>query len=163
MAALKRKNEDDVDACVAGPRHSERLLKKSKTSHVREKRGVVKRSKSPVRGKGDTKLSPVLDATLARMEELKAAFGKVAKALKPVLAEIAQRTEKEITGNTTELEENDDYKSAMKALDGLLERRKEVEANRLRQDMNALAQKRLAAESLIKREYDVRFTHGGLV
>ena len=161
MAVLKRKNEGDVDACAAGPRHSERLLKKPKVSHVRDKREVVKRSRNPVRSKPGAKLSLVADATLARMEELKAAFGEVAKALKPALAEIAERTE-EIVGDTTELKENDDYQSAMKALDGLLERKKEVEASRVRLEMNALEQKRLAAEILIQQEYEVHFTHSRL-
>lgn len=162
MAALKRKNEDNVEAFAAGPRHSERLLKKTKTLHVKEKRGAVKQSRTPVRGKVDAQLSSKADARLARMAELKAAFGKVATALKPVLAEIAQRTENEIVADNNELENNQDYQSAMQELDIYLAERKEIEANRLRIEIHALDQKRLGAESLIKREYEVDFTNGRL-
>ncbi|KAL9119858.1 MAG: hypothetical protein Q9187_003585 [Circinaria calcarea] len=155
MPAMKRKNEDDGGECAAGPRQSERLLKKTKTSYAKEKRGATKRSGSPVRGKPNAEPITMADAKLVRMGELKEAFGKVAAALKPVLAEVAERTVNELAAGAELRKDNENYLSTMRALDGYLSERKEIEAGRLRQEMAALNRDRLAAESLIKQQYEV--------
>ena len=156
---MKRKNEDDGGECAAGPRQSERLLKKTKTSYAKEKRGATKRSESPVHGKPDEEPITVVDANLARMGELKEAFGKVAAALKPVLAVIAERTVNEVVADAELRKDNEDYQNTVKALDGYLSERKEIEAGRLRQVMDALNQDRLGAESVIEQQYEVSPTH----
>lgn len=100
---------------------------------------------------------PDVEANLRRQLELKVVYRAVAKALKPVLAELAQRTEHELEWDEKAHKCYEGYKEITGELDDRLRERLQVLESELQLEEERLARMHEADTILRRKQYEVSF------